>query len=55
MKEWRGAWLVPRQMREVWSIPQATYMSPSFLLLACLTFTLHQNILLKNERVKHRK
>jgi hypothetical protein len=27
----------------------------SFLLLACLTFTLHQNILLKNERVKHRK
>jgi hypothetical protein len=37
MNEWGETWMIPSQVRVVWTHPQATYMSPKlFLLLACL-------------------
>jgi hypothetical protein len=41
MNKWRGAWVVPTQVRVVWAALGNLHMSPELsLLLACLTTTI---------------
>jgi hypothetical protein len=52
ISEWGGAWVVPAQVRVVWAIPKATYMSPKlFLLLACLSMIDRQTIVVYLEEI----